>query len=195
MVSTKLLGSFIAYALASQALNFRIKAIEHSFFSGQPQLAPGAAMSADIMTSEWEDCPDGDPKDCNQHQYLFGEGDFCASTADSPLKVCGREFNLQGHGPTYGIFRANGDPTDSVPLEGERYAFLHDAEACLGSCYVDYGGDAEALTCGLGSRPRILSCVASMMVTVERGVGFVPDGLGGSFDFVVCDLAFGSVPT
>ncbi|THY92884.1 hypothetical protein D6C92_05626 [Aureobasidium pullulans] len=166
MVSTKLLGSFIAYAPASQALNFRIKAVEHSFFSGQRQLAPGAAMSADIMTSEWEDCPDGNPKDCNQHQFLFGEGDFCASTADSPLKVCGREVNLQGHEPTCGTFRANGDPTDSVPPEGES---------------VDYGGDAEALTCGLGSRPRILSCVASMMVTVERGVGFVPDGLGGVF--------------
>ncbi|THY49376.1 hypothetical protein D6C97_07351 [Aureobasidium pullulans] len=151
MVSTKLLGSFIAYALASQALNFRIKAAEHSFFSGQPQLAPGAAMSADIMTSGWEDCPD----------------------------VLSRSVGASSifrDGPTCGIFRANGDPTDSVPLEGERYAFLHDAETCL-------------------VRPRILSCVASMMVTVKRGVGFVPDGLEGSFDSVVCGLAFGSIPT
>ncbi|THX71849.1 hypothetical protein D6D04_09358 [Aureobasidium pullulans] len=141
MVSTKLLGSFIAYALASQALNFRIKAVEHSFFSGQPQLAPGAAMSADIMTSEWEDCPDGNPKDCNQHQFLFGEGDFVPRLQKA-------------------LSRANGDPTDSVPLEGERYAFLHDAETCLGSCYVDYGGNAEALTCGLGSSSKnpVLRC-------------------------------------
>ncbi|TIA42855.1 hypothetical protein D6C79_06944 [Aureobasidium pullulans] len=172
MVSTKLLGSFIAYALASQALNFRIKAVEHSFFSGQPQLAPGAAMSADIMTSESEDCPDGNPKDCNQHQFLVGEGGFCASTADSPLKVCGREFNLQGHGPTCGIFRANGDPTDSVPLKGERYAFLHDAETCLSSCYVDYGGNAEALTCGLGSSSKdpVLRCFDDELLSVVWGL-------------------------
>lgn len=47
----------------------------------------------------------------------------------------------------------------------------------------------------LAVRPRILSCVASMMVTVKRGVGFVPDGLEGSFDSVVCGLAFGCIPT